>query len=225
MNTTDEGIMADFEPQQTKHKTTFRFSAKDDVALLKEVIAKFPYGASHGKKNAESITPSKEVLMRRTALLLGYWRRQELDSLRKSGCDEEYTEKEQLLTDLIEMIENEQKEAENESSKAAQAEIDGETLRDAALNGLCKQVEEKQGKKASLSKIIENQLVRDSERRQKKLEVMQQEIAIRERELAVRQLEVTNFKETSQMMLEAQKQQMQLMKTVVERVLDNVKEK
>ena len=111
-------------PRKQGRKEQFRFSAKDDIALLKEVISLFPYGEPHGmmgkawetiyanfKKHCHQVgkkteAPTSAGLKRRIGELLKQWSKEEVHSLRKSGTDEDFEEKEMLLTDLTELMEN-----------------------------------------------------------------------------------------------------------------------
>ncbi|KAH9111634.1 hypothetical protein LEN26_002248 [Aphanomyces euteiches] len=149
-----------------RRKVMFRFAAKDDIALLREVIAKFPFGAEHG-----------------------YWRKQELESLRKSGCNEDYEEKEQLLCDLAELIDN--LEPSQNSEKAARMERlenDGEKIRNAAVMAKVSETDESidanHGKKKTSQtvQLFESQFKNENEHRQEKLDLMKQELEIRKQE-------------------------------------------
>ena len=141
-----------------KKKIPFRFSAKDDVALLKEVISIFPQAAGRGKSEEQWLivhsqfkkyhatlridveAPSSKTIKAHVKLLTEYWRKEELASLRKSGCEEEYEEKEHLLTDLAEMLNEIDSLKENQKTTKNQllqkAEKEGDILRKAALEQL-----------------------------------------------------------------------------------------
>jgi hypothetical protein len=111
-------------PRKHGRKEQFRFSAKDDIALLKETISLFPHGEPHGlmgkaweticvnfKRHCHQVgkkaeAPTSAGLKRRIGELLKQWAKEEIQSLRKSGTDEDFEEKEMLLTDLSEMMEN-----------------------------------------------------------------------------------------------------------------------
>ena len=103
---------------------------------MTEVENIFPYGAPHKREEAAwyevsrnfyqtlepnrlSNKPNKDTIKRRVNDLLAKWRKEELESLRKSGTDEDYEEKEQILTDLTERIDNLQMEKEEDKEKKA----------------------------------------------------------------------------------------------------------
>ncbi|ETN04913.1 hypothetical protein F441_14172 [Phytophthora nicotianae CJ01A1] len=97
-------------------KKAFRFLPSSDVLLLKEVTAHTPWAAAHGETNTAWTTVANELknaisastaddkaCRRRFTALLDTFRREEMKSLRVSGTAEEYREREQLLTDCLEL--------------------------------------------------------------------------------------------------------------------------
>lgn len=83
------------------------FTGLEDLCILREVATTKPFG-----DEAKWITVledvkrviGREVTLRgvkdRVDLLLGYWRQQDTRNLKKSGTEEEYTEKKQILQDI-----------------------------------------------------------------------------------------------------------------------------
>lgn len=144
-----------FQHLPKKRKIQFRYSCKDDIALLTETTAIFPYGVDHGKnKDAwemvkeafdsyvgqsmgkdKVVPPTKDDLASRVKTLIDY-KRKELESLRKSGCDEDYADKEQLLTELIEMIDNLEVTRKEKKAKEIKLDTEGEKIREAAILNL-----------------------------------------------------------------------------------------
>ncbi|KAJ3251058.1 hypothetical protein HK103_002909, partial [Boothiomyces macroporosus] len=89
---------------------------------------------SRGKDKV--IPPTKVDLARRVKTLIDYKRKEELESLRKSGCDEDYADKEQLLTELIEMIDNLEVTRKEKKAKEIKLDIEGGKIREAAILNL-----------------------------------------------------------------------------------------
>ncbi|KAH6939934.1 hypothetical protein HPB50_022672 [Hyalomma asiaticum] len=87
------------------------FTTEEDLAILREVAATKPFGDD--LKWVEVIANLKRVLGReltlrslkdRVDLLIGYWRREDTRNLGKSGTEEQYAEKEQILQDLSDYV-------------------------------------------------------------------------------------------------------------------------
>ncbi|KAK8770382.1 hypothetical protein V5799_013154 [Amblyomma americanum] len=83
------------------------FNTLDDLCLLREVAATRPFGdelkwvsvlASVNRAVGRELT--LRGIKDRVDLLIGYWRRQDAKNLKKSGTEEQYTEKDQILQDL-----------------------------------------------------------------------------------------------------------------------------
>ena len=67
-------------------KSKFRFSAQDDIILLKEVVAERPFGSTTGWQIVAENTNLQidgRRARERTALLLEYFRREDRASLRR----------------------------------------------------------------------------------------------------------------------------------------------
>ncbi|KAL1444407.1 hypothetical protein MTO96_029884 [Rhipicephalus appendiculatus] len=87
------------------------FTTEEDLAILREVAATKPFGDD--LKWIEVIENLKRVLGRELALrglkdrvdlLIGYWRQEDTRNLKKSGTEEQYAEKEQILQDLSDYV-------------------------------------------------------------------------------------------------------------------------
>ncbi len=123
-----------------------------DVALLKEVQRATPFALPHGQvtaawedvaagvRRAAGIDVDGRRCRLRYSNLLQTFRRGEADNLRKSGTEEEYSERQQLLQDL-----NEQEDAATEAAslektsqqaKKAKDDTDGARLRENAVKRL-----------------------------------------------------------------------------------------
>ncbi|XP_077498718.1 uncharacterized protein LOC144109802 [Amblyomma americanum] len=83
------------------------YTAQEDLCLLREVAATRPFGDDikwmtviANVKQAISRELTLRGVKDRIDLLIGYWRQQDARNLKKSGTEEQYSEKEQILQDL-----------------------------------------------------------------------------------------------------------------------------
>ncbi|KAJ3117156.1 hypothetical protein HDU96_007819 [Phlyctochytrium bullatum] len=143
---------------------TFRFTPASDIALLKIVTYTQPWAAGHGKKASvwSSITDTLQealkadqplvekvkstAVQRRFEHLVTCFKQEEMESLKASGTEEEYGEREALLSGIVEMMrdyEEEKKEkTEKEKAETLKKEQTGEKIMRAAAAG---QVKAKRG--------------------------------------------------------------------------------
>ncbi|XP_023221109.1 uncharacterized protein LOC111622884 [Centruroides sculpturatus] len=123
-----------------KRKIQMRFSCHHDILLLREVVAINPYAYENPKdawKNiAENLrtfyTVDSRRCRERTSLLLQYYEKNNQASLRRSGTEEEFTERNQLLQEIKEL----KYEAQITSEKSQPQAIAGQQVRDAAMTSL-----------------------------------------------------------------------------------------
>lgn len=103
------------------------FKAKQDIVLLREVIAAKPFLAPHGQQEAAWQSVAAELRKNgfratfraardRFALILRVFQSAERESLRKSGTYEEYEEREHLLTEILN-LQNEAKAMKSQQKK------------------------------------------------------------------------------------------------------------
>ncbi|KAK8787107.1 hypothetical protein V5799_023122 [Amblyomma americanum] len=86
-----------------------RFRIDEDLLLLQEVVAQNPFQSPENwtavLKNVFAV--GRELTLRaikdRTELLVGYFRQEDRANLRKSGTEEQYTERDQLLQEISDM--------------------------------------------------------------------------------------------------------------------------
>lgn len=93
----------------------FKFSMKDDIDLLKELSAINPFSGDRSNKWAEiaenfmishkGISLDRRRCRERTTLLISYFKADDRKKLYRSGTEEEYGEKEQLLQDVLDLSE------------------------------------------------------------------------------------------------------------------------
>eukprot|EP00123_Amoebidium_parasiticum_P015034 comp22750_c1_seq1/m.35492 comp22750_c1_seq1/g.35492 ORF comp22750_c1_seq1/g.35492 comp22750_c1_seq1/m.35492 type:complete len:233 (-) comp22750_c1_seq1:217-915(-) len=111
-----EGLESDLPSTGNKRqRKQFRFTVNDDIKLLREVIVQMPYKEGHGgkKKSWENVATmlvdqGLEVTARRCQehadMLLYQFSKHDGDISKKSGTAEEHAEKQQLLLELSEMV-------------------------------------------------------------------------------------------------------------------------
>ncbi|KAJ3096003.1 hypothetical protein HDU96_000923 [Phlyctochytrium bullatum] len=137
---------------------TFRFTPRTDIALLKIAIHVQPWTAGHGKKASvwASMTEQFQEAMRAdfplvdkvttTAVqrrfdnLVTCFKQEEMESLKASGTEEEYDERAQLLTEIVDLMreheEGKKERTEKEKAEVMKKEQMGETIMRAAVTGM-----------------------------------------------------------------------------------------
>ena len=101
---------------ERKRAAAFGFNPNHDIHLLKEVMQHAPFAAPHGKTReaweevANSLTPLLARKINHAAVkqqfdhLVKTFHNEEMESLRASGTEEEYDERERLLTDIVDLV-------------------------------------------------------------------------------------------------------------------------
>ncbi|XP_063399250.1 uncharacterized protein LOC134683876 [Mytilus trossulus] len=126
-------------------KTQVRFSAKDDLNLLKEVLAENPYKdktkwevvAQNVKENVDIVfNVTSRRVRERTQLLLQQFQKENYEALKKSGTEEEYTEKQQLLQEIQSLAEEEDKEQKEKAQQKDKDEHSAKLIRKRAWKPL-----------------------------------------------------------------------------------------
>ncbi|ETV68870.1 hypothetical protein, variant [Aphanomyces astaci] len=127
-----------------KKKPAHGFTTPQDVDLIKEVMSICPHDAPYGQTSARWAEVGEHMrtihvdslsatgCRKRCDDLLVAFQKAMLASLRASGTDEEYDEREQLLQDLSDM----KATKEDKCKKMDKRESDGHTVRSAALTGM-----------------------------------------------------------------------------------------
>ena len=192
---------------------SFRFNAATDILLLRETVFRNPYAMSHGNVlscwmeisttiNAVGGRTTWRSCRDRVNRLLDQYKREDRESLRRSGTEEECEEKEQLLHDMLELKEEAEEgrmdtQATRRESQAQeqQAVLD---IRGAAVNTLSQTTSVSSGNSDSASRSLprrsrrrrapslefELQLIRDAEdRRRLEAENRLEELRLRQAEL------------------------------------------
>ncbi|CAN7990927.1 unnamed protein product [Ixodes hexagonus] len=87
-----------------------RFTVIEDLCLLREIVGRNPFAAPERWPeilNSLVAASGRDFTMRaireRADLLLGYFRQQDTVQLRRSGTEEQYTEKDQLLQEISDL--------------------------------------------------------------------------------------------------------------------------
>ncbi|ETV93110.1 hypothetical protein H310_12894 [Aphanomyces invadans] len=145
------------EVEGSKRKTAYRFTTQVDIDLLKEAMFVCPHDAPYGQASArwEEIAEHMRQLhgpdlttagcRKRLDDLIAAFKKDTVKSLRASGTEEEYNERDQLLQDLADMMENAvraKKALKDEKiKKQDKRESDGHRVREAALVTLKRKAE------------------------------------------------------------------------------------
>ncbi|VDI26134.1 Hypothetical predicted protein [Mytilus galloprovincialis] len=125
-------------------KKQVRFQTKDDLVLLREVLAKNPFqNKSAWNEIASAVADTRSNLQvdarrvrERTHLLIDQHKKSNADSLKSSGIDEEYGEKETLLDEILSLVEDEEKQKEKQKEKKETEENRGKDIRKRAMENL-----------------------------------------------------------------------------------------
>ncbi|ETV89871.1 hypothetical protein H310_15291 [Aphanomyces invadans] len=137
------------EVDGVKRKTAYRFTTQVDIDLLKEVMAVRPHDAPYGQTLArweEVVEHMREMrgpdlttagCRKRLDDLMAAFKKDTVKSLRATGTEEEYNEREQLIQDLSDMMDTAYKTKttlkEEKNKKIDIREREGLMLRETAL--------------------------------------------------------------------------------------------
>ncbi|XP_037512182.1 uncharacterized protein LOC119388880 [Rhipicephalus sanguineus] len=98
-------------PSPAQRKARKRFRIDEDLCLLKEVACADPFSNPTAWEDVlrnVMLAVNRELTIRsikeRVDLLIGYFRQQNTANLRKSGTEEQYGEREQLLQDISDLM-------------------------------------------------------------------------------------------------------------------------
>ncbi|KAJ3106358.1 hypothetical protein HDU96_008237 [Phlyctochytrium bullatum] len=146
--------------KQSTTPKTFRFTPATDIDLLKIAVHVQPWAAGHGKKASiwatitetfqeavrstnplvDKVTPT--AVQRRFDNLVTCFKQEEMESLKASGTEEEYDERTQLLTEIVDLMreyeEGKKERMEKEKAEIVKKEQMGETIMRAAVTGMVK---------------------------------------------------------------------------------------
>ncbi|XP_061163417.1 uncharacterized protein LOC133172526 [Saccostrea echinata] len=124
---------------ESGRKKQFRFSEQDDIKLLREVISRNPFKDRAKWAEISSVLPlniDARRVRKRTVLLIEQRKKFNSCSLKKSGVDETYGEKEILLDEIIELANEEEEKKRKDKSKAVKEETLCKDPRKRALENL-----------------------------------------------------------------------------------------
>jgi flagellar biosynthesis GTPase FlhF len=198
----------------------FRFNPARDILLLREVVGQRPYAAGYGQTSRAwdaIVTNLKAIGMdvtlttvqgRYTHLKKAY-RTQQMEQMRRSGTEEEYTEREQLLQDIIELEAAAASEAhekrQERDAKERNLEEQGASLRSAATFGRQRSQSEsdphddkasstvsqpKKRRSTTADDFIKLQTLKFEAEIEDRRQARESDFALRTRELALRQQEL-----------------------------------
>ncbi|XP_013383278.1 vicilin-like seed storage protein At2g18540 [Lingula anatina] len=212
-----------------------RFTPALDILLLQEVLVVNPFEESprwaevstsfnavlKERRGDEMTLTTARTVRERTAHLIQKFKKDEMESARKSGTNEEYGQREQLLTDLVALLNETQQKTKANKVDAEKAEKEeGMAVRQAALNR--KEVKEGQsgvGRKRSSEREDYLAIVREREQNAKRLR--EEELALKREELALSKARFELEKKERERRMEAEaareKMMLDLMKAVMEK--------
>jgi hypothetical protein len=184
------------ESERKKRKTQFRFWPARDIALLKETISINPWGPSFKKQEdgwnavttkmveSEKWDVKVTTIRNRVNLLLTTYQSKNTESLKKSGTDEEYDERDALMDELMALKEAVQEsvlESKQERVKRAKREVqlieDAERIKEAAMRGITpfkRQKKDRNGLIEALQTLIEDK----QEASKTRLEIEKQKLEV-----------------------------------------------
>ncbi|XP_076092393.1 uncharacterized protein LOC143063862 [Mytilus galloprovincialis] len=215
-------------------KTQVRFSAKDDLNLLKEVLAENPYKdktkwevvAQNVKENVDKVfNVTSRRVRERTQLLLQQFQKENYEALKRSGTEEEYTEKQQLLQEIQSLAEEEDKEQKEKAQQKDKDEHSAKLIRKRAMEALTpvKISNDSEGVTVTPSKITKikgNESIMSylKEKCDVEKDIKMEEVSIRKEELKLERERFELEREERKQKIENDKQQqlllMELIKTV-----------
>lgn len=148
-------IMSDSEEQvQGENKKFVRFRPGIDILLLREVLTLRPKKPKDWEKVLKNLNEGLNIECPGSAIkaltncqkrfkdLMKAFKSEEMESLRASGTDEEYREREQLLTELRELEEEDERQKEEKTKAEKLKEEQGKELRQKAMQRLKQKREE-----------------------------------------------------------------------------------
>ena len=130
-----------------------RFSPKYDIALLKEIVAQNPFAQKNCKVKWLHIVFNMNALLSQTRtdiaftergckdrlkILINAFKKDTLASLKASGTEEEYSERDQLLTKVVELMEEKENVAKETEKKEYAKEEQGVDIRRISMQKLSK---------------------------------------------------------------------------------------
>ncbi|XP_021342387.1 vicilin-like seed storage protein At2g18540 [Mizuhopecten yessoensis] len=120
-----------------ERKKLIRFSEKDDLFLMREVLGKNPYKNRGLWQDIGAAMPSG-CDVRRVRERAKKRRKKPASSQKKTGVDEAYTEREELLDDMLELSEEEERTRQKENDRVEREEQSGQQIRKRAMITLSK---------------------------------------------------------------------------------------
>ncbi|KAG9408799.1 hypothetical protein AC1031_020643 [Aphanomyces cochlioides] len=132
------------DPRAKKRKTQVRFDAETDLDLVKEVLAQNPYDKGFGKKRAvwDSVAASLNIdvdgrrCRERCALLSDAYAQKQKEMHKASGVEETITEMDELLAEILELREEEDRKAtkkKHETMSRTSDQDEGAAIREEAM--------------------------------------------------------------------------------------------
>nr|XP_034328745.1 uncharacterized protein LOC117690037 [Crassostrea gigas] len=193
-------------------KKQFRFSEQDDIKMLREVISRNPF-KDRGKWLEISLALPMSVDARRvrerTVLLMEQRRKANSSSLKKSGVDEVYGEKEILLDEILDLANDEEEKKKDDKSKAIKEEVLCKDIRKRALDNLTPSKSDENLKKMPKKSASVMSFLKEKAELEKKSK--EDELALRREQFNLEKERFEIEKQERLQKLEMEKQQSKLM--------------
>ena len=184
----------------TERRSKHHFKAQDDIDLLKLVLSDPPFKGKHGEVNQKWETllgklkwdVTARTLSDRFALLVKQFKTSNSENLKKSGTEEEYTERDVLLQDIVDLM----KESETipDSSKTGR-EIRENSLKHLNQNETVFFQSSKKKKDADILEIFRMEQERKAETSLKKFETEKKTLELEEKRLLLEEKRLETEKE------------------------------
>ncbi|XP_061169194.1 uncharacterized protein LOC133178519 [Saccostrea echinata] len=200
---------------ESGRKKQFRFSEQDDIKLLREVISRNPFKDRAKWAEISSVLPlniDARRVRERTVLLIEQRKKFNSCSLKKSGVDETYGEKEILLDEIIELANEEEEKKRKDKSKAVKEETLCKDLRKRALENLTpSKSDEDQRNSGKLPRKSSSVISFLKEKTETEKQSRDEELSLRREQLNLEKERFELEKKERLQRLEAEKQQTKMM--------------
>ncbi|XP_052090746.1 putative uncharacterized protein DDB_G0271982 [Mytilus californianus] len=180
--------MASCTPARKKQA---RFSVADDIKLLREVTLDNPF-RNKGKwiEIGEKLSTTTFLIdgrraRERTNLLITQFKKDNRENLKKSGINEEYSERESLLEEVIGLMEEEERKKDADKEKTASLEKASLDIRKRALETLTptKDCDAEEAIRPKKSKSSNNILSYLQEKKEVEMEIRKEEMEMKKQQL------------------------------------------
>ncbi|XP_038052609.1 eukaryotic translation initiation factor 5B-like [Patiria miniata] len=211
-------------------KKAVRFSAQDDLCLLREVVAQNPF-SDKGKWATVAMEVTSTVdrqgfdvdtrrVRERTILLLEQFKKSDNDAAKKSGTNEEVGGKEELLQEILDLASEEEIAKETAKKKKEKEESKAKEMRKRAMETLRPEVSEGEPGPSSCNKT--SVIAYLSEKAQSEQDLRKEELQLEKEKLKLEKERLEFQKEERRQQLEMEKKEKSMMFKMMQALIDNV---